>query len=103
MHSHSHTISGHSDEIADSVPSRIRVIIWSAVGLSAALVVIGLFVLWPSTSDSRFDPRGLQGDPIDAQVTADEVTPCSFDGTIECRQIDLVIGDRDAEPRAEFA
>jgi len=93
MHSHSHSTHDHSDEIASSVPARIRVIIWSAVGLSAALVIIGLVVLWPSTSDSRFDPQGLQGDPIDAEVTADEVTPCSFDGTIECRQIDLVIGE----------
>jgi len=91
MHSHSPAGHDHDDNVAASVTPQIRTIMWSAVGICAALVIVGLLVLWPGSSDSGLDPLGLEGEPVGAEVITDEVTPCSFDESIGCRQIDLVI------------
>jgi uncharacterized membrane protein len=63
---------------------------WIAVGLCAVFVMIGVVVLWPGRSDGDVDPLGLDGDPIAARVTSEEVGPCSYDPLAGCRQIELV-------------
>jgi uncharacterized membrane protein len=90
---HSHSPIDHDHDIADSVSQRVRTMMWSSVGVCAALVIVGLLVLWPGSSDSGLDPLGLDGEPVGAKVIADVVTPCSFDESIGCRQIDLVVND----------
>ena len=91
MHSHSHLDHFEDDLVGDSVSPRVRTVMWSAVGACAVMVIIGLFVLWPDSSDSGVDPLGLDGEPVGATVVGAEVTPCSFDSTIACRQVDLVV------------
>jgi uncharacterized membrane protein len=90
---HSHSPIDHDDDIADSVSPRVRTTMWSAVGVCAVLVIVGLFALWPDASDSGLDPLGLGGEPVGAKVVAGEVTPCSFDDSIGCRQIGLVVNE----------
>jgi len=98
-HSHSHLDHGEDDLVSDSVPSNVRRAMWSAVGACAVLVVVGLIVLWPGSSDSGLDPLGLDSDPIPATVTAVDVVPCSYDPLLGCRAIDLVVrsGEFDGE------
>ena len=86
-HAHSHAPFG--DDI-DGVDPRIERWMWIAVGCCAVLVVIGLFVLWPGSSEGRVDPHGLDGDPVRAEVVDVELTPCSFDVLLGCRVIEIV-------------
>ncbi len=69
---------------------------WAAVGVCGVLVLIGLVVLWPRGGDDRFDPAGLAGDPVAADVVAVEIAPCPFDPEVECKTVELVpsAGDR---------
>lgn len=93
MHSHSHAGFDDGDDIAESVSPRVRTAMWSAVGVCAVVVIVGLLVLWPGSSDSGGDPLGLQGEPVEAEVISDDVSPCSFDETIGCRQVALIVED----------
>jgi len=63
---------------------------WVSVGVCALLVVIGLVALWPGSTDSSVDPSGLDGEPVKAQVTSMEVTPCSYDVLLGCRTIEVI-------------
>ena len=50
---------------------------WSAVGVCALLVLVGLVVLWPGGGDDAADdPLGLAGDPVKASVESVEEVPC---------------------------
>ena len=73
MHSHSHLDHFEDDLVGDSVSPRVRTVMWSAVGACAVMVIIGLFVLWPDSSDSGVDPLGLDGEPVGATVVGAEV------------------------------
>ena len=95
MHSHAHHPhdGADSDEPPLPVDSGIRRTIWVSVALCAAAVVIGLVVLWPGSSTGGTDPLGLEGDPIGAQVTTADVTPCSYDALLGCRQVEIIPDD----------
>ncbi len=69
--------------------------VWGAVVACGLVVLIGLTVLWPSGAAEFADPLGLSGDPIRAKVTAVERVPCSYDPLLECKLIELTIGDGD--------
>lgn len=97
MHSHSHSHAGFDgdDAVADSVSPQIRNAMWAAVGVCAVLVLIGLAVLWPGSSDSDVDPLGLGGDPVGAEVLSADVAACSFDPETGCRQVELIVEEGD--------
>ncbi len=90
-HSHSHSLS--DDETSLQLQPTIRRAIWAAVGLCAALVVVGLVVLWPGATTSGVDPLGLEGDPIRSKVFSAEITPCSYDPLLGCRTIEIIVSE----------
>ncbi|NND76139.1 MAG: YibE/F family protein [Ilumatobacter sp.] len=91
MHSHSHLDHGEDDVVGHAIPPRVRTAMWSAVGVCAVVVLVGLVVLWPGSSDSGLDPLGLDSDPVRATVTAADFVPCSYDPLLGCWSIDLIV------------
>lgn len=85
-HSHSHSHSDHDLSISPVVRQRM----WAGVIACLVLVLIGLVVLWPTSSDGGDDPLGLAGDPVPARVNSESVEPCSYDPLLGCRSIELI-------------
>ncbi len=71
--------------------------LWVAVGLCAAVVVVGLIALWPNGGSDGRDPLGLGGEPVKASVTAVEEVPCSFDPLLGCKRVDVLLSDGDRQ------
>jgi len=96
-HGHAH---GNDQSLDQFVPPAVRRNMWIAVGLCAAVVVLGLILLWPSGSSARLDPLGLEGDPVRADVTSVEEVPCSFDPLLACTLVEGTVaeGDRSGVP-----
>ncbi len=89
---HSHGFDGAHD-LDEHVRPEVRRALWIAVGACAAIVLVGLVVLWPDGGSNRVDPLGLEGDPVGAQVESVEEAPCSFDPLLACKQIEIVVSD----------
>ena len=104
-HSHRHGLPA-DDVIAamqEFVPGRtVTVAIRSAVGLAAALTVLGLIVFWPSASTRTVsDPNLFLDPPIKARVTDVSSAPCT--GTTEadnvpCKFISLHLAGQTTPP-----
>lgn len=74
---------------------------WIAVGCCAAVVLLGLVLLWPGGEDGIVDPLGLDSDPTSATVLAVEEVPCDFDPLLACKVVEMRItsGEFDGETR----
>lgn len=75
----------HSPDVA--VEPEISRALWATVAVLGLAVVAGLLILWPSGPDGFDDPLLLEADPVEARVIGDELGPCSYDETSECRLI----------------
>ena len=89
--------SGHShtgaDELDHLVDARVRRNLWVAVGAFAAIIVVGLIVLWPTGSDDEQDPLGLGGEPVGASVESVTEVPCTFDPLLACKLVEITINE----------
>jgi uncharacterized membrane protein len=95
---HSHSF-GAAEELDELVDPTVRRVLWIAVGVCAAIVVVGLVALWPGRSDDQLDPLGLGGDPVSASVQSVEEVPCSYDPLLACKltEIRITEGERNGE------
>ena len=81
--------SGHAHHRGDDdepslTPVPVRRVLVVLVGGIALLALVGLVVLWPSGEDVLdADALGF-GNPVDATVTAAELSPCSYDPQADC-------------------
>ena len=97
--SHGHHHGDDADDIEIAIDPRLRRMIWGSVAACAAIVLLGLALLWPGSSNTTVDPLGLEGDPVRARVTSASIEPCSYDVLLGCRLIELAPseGDRSGE------
>ncbi len=100
-HSHEPSMAVGGTDLAgpEFVPGRtVTVAIRSAVGLAAALTILGLIVFWPSASPRTVsDPNLFLDPPIKARVVDVSVAPCT--GTtapdnVQCKFIRLHLSGR---------
>lgn len=96
-HRHTHTLPDSMQE--DRTDPSVRKMLWIAVGVCAAAIVLTMALLWPGNRTDRSDPLQLGGDPLEASVTGVEVAPCSFEASDDCAVVTLVVteGERDGQ------
>jgi uncharacterized membrane protein len=103
-HSHHHGLPADAADQAnhDFVPERAVIIaIRAAIGLAAAITLLGVVAFWPSGSAGGASEDLLQDPPIKAHVTAVTTAPCT--GTtaadnVPCHFISLHLEGQDAPP-----
>ncbi len=97
-HGHGHHDPDEDLEDVDVDPTVVRWM-WACVGLCAAIVLVGLVLLWPGSTDRGADPLGLAGDPVQARVHEAHFVPCSYDPLLGCWDITIIPseGDRRGE------
>lgn len=96
---HPETIARHDHGAVGPIDDETARRVWLAVAVCAAITVIGLVLLWPNGSDdgaAAVDPALLAGDPIEAIILDADVAPCSYDATLECRQLRVKITEGEA-------
>jgi uncharacterized membrane protein len=96
---HTHGV-GDAHDFDQHVRPEVRRAMWTAVGVCALLVIVGLIVLWPRGDGEQItDPSGLAGDPVKANVDSAEEVPCSFDPLLACTSVAIVVtgGEFDGE------
>jgi uncharacterized membrane protein len=80
------------------VPRPRGLAVWITV--VAALVVIGLIVLWPTdTPELDLSEIGFADEVVKAETEVATVGPCSYDATVDCRLYQLTLID---EPVGEI-
>lgn len=87
---HSHTGADKLDHLVDP---GVRRNLWIAVATFAVVIVVGLIALWPTGSNDRLDPLGLDGEPVGASVESVTEVPCSFDALLACNLVAITITD----------
>jgi uncharacterized membrane protein len=94
-HHHAHGRGPDDARTSPAIERGLRI----AVGVCAALTVLGLVLLWPSGDRTGDDPALLDADPIAARVQSVEIGPCSYDAGSECRlaTLSVVAGQRAGE------
>ncbi len=85
-----HTHRSDADDDVVLIPSSVHRWVWAGVAVCGAVVLLGLVLLWPSSSDRSVDPLGLIGDPIRAQVNDADFVPCSFDPLLGCWNFEII-------------
>ncbi len=83
-HGHSH---GHEDADPPALHRIASIALWPAVAVVGVLTLVALTLIWPSGDSNFEDPLLLDADPISATVVSDQLVPCYYDASQDCRLI----------------